>query len=249
MAHESTDNHRNNVEDMHACYSTIPENLEAIEDVQKGTIVAFEGENVNRCRVFCLSCFTPMDSRPSIVLRHVNGPRHKINVGAKMNSVDEVIAKYANQIQRNPDHHDDIDCLVCDKQLKQIGAKKLMQHVTSAKHVNILKQSSEYDAFISPFVPNKPFAMQREQVKIQKMKNIASRHAKIEVRYDTSVHQYKYCCNTCNKNLLGRDDHLLDHHVNSLAHLRFEKSSDGTTLDDFLYGFFTVLVKGNFCYD
>lgn len=251
MTHELTETHISNVTDLNAFYYTIPDELKTIEDVKNGTIVAFEGEKLaaERSRMFCTTCLVPMDSKLSVAKKHINGKRHSIKVGIKMNSVDEVIAKYANQIQRNPDRNDDVDCFVCDKQgvtaLKQIGARKLLEHVTCAKHQSILKQSDDYDAFISPFVPNKPFAVQREKAKIQKMRNIASRHSQIVVIFDNETKQHKYYCHICQKHLLGRNDHLLDHHVNSATHTRFEKSPDGTSLDDFLFEFFTILVKGN----
>lgn len=42
----------------------------------------------------------------------------------------------------------------------------------------------------------------------------------------------------------GRNGITVERHISSPKHVRYAKTDDGTTLDEFLYKFFTFLVKG-----
>lgn len=243
MKHVLSEHHIHNVTSTFK--STLLETLMAFEDVKNQTIIAFEGENLLQRRIFCIACHSAMDAKPSVVKKHINSPKHREKIGKKLKPIDEIMSEHPNEFKRNEQYPDDVDCLVCDRSLKRTGPQKLSKHLECGKHQGILRQSDAFDEKISPFVLNKPFAAQREKYKVRKMKNMVSRHEQVEIIFDCETNSYKYYCNICEKKIIGRSDHAIDHHVSSRNHQRFQKDSDGVTLDDFLYDFFKFLVKGN----
>lgn len=245
--HLKSENHGKNLERTDGCiYTKLAKELLCLEEVKSGKIVAFEGEMLvkKRFRVFCQPCGKGFDAKPSIITRHVTSGGHKQSTGAKLSSIDRIIATNSEQIKRNAVHQEDIDCFVCDRVLTRPTRQKLLDHLECAMHRGILSQNQVLDAHLSSFTSSKPFELQREKYKLRQMQNCVARHSYAKIKFDSESNIYKYHCEVCDKMLIGRNKHALDRHANSSTHLRFEKDSDGNTLDEFLYKFFRFLVKG-----
>lgn len=224
--------------------SFVPEKLQGLDDK---IIPLFGEENKTGFRMFCIHCRVPIFGRKSTIQTHMKSNGHQESTGQiekKLSAMDEILSKNLDILSRCEDHQEDIFCSVCAERYTRATTTFIAGHLSCKKHLGILNESSEPDTNTSSFVSNDRFGLQREKYKGRSMIKIASHFPAIDVKFNPDVKMFKFYCNVCNKFILGRGNHTASRHVESQNHLRYERDSDGVMLDDFLYEFFTWLVKG-----